>query len=159
MVSAKDSGLRRSTGQRLQKVLRGRSRFVSGHCAARTDTRRCALIHRHRPELLNWDSLDPLDKRANTEKAFSVAEKYLGIPVCSKLRTRADHAETPRGERSLRCGSPRRAVGHDLRGRVLPQVLVRGFVLDSECQALGHRLICPQIRWRLALGEWRSLSI
>jgi hypothetical protein len=41
----------------------------------------CALIHRHRPELLDWDKLDKTDKRTNTELAFRVAEQSLGIPV------------------------------------------------------------------------------
>jgi hypothetical protein len=45
------------------------------------DTYSCALIHRHRPELLDWDCLDKSDKRANTELAFRVAERSLGIPV------------------------------------------------------------------------------
>ena len=47
----------------------------------------CALIHRHRPELLDWDKLDKIDKRTNTELAFRVAEQSLGIPV-SHLYTR-----------------------------------------------------------------------
>lgn len=42
---------------------------------------RCALIHRHRPDLLDFYKLDLSDKRANTEKAFKVAEEFLGIPV------------------------------------------------------------------------------
>jgi hypothetical protein len=45
----------------------------------------CALIHRHRPELLDWHSLDKTDKRANTELAFRVAEQSLGIPVCRSV--------------------------------------------------------------------------
>jgi len=44
------------------------------------------LIHRHRPELLDWDKLDKTDKRTNTELAFRVAEQSLGIPVCSISR-------------------------------------------------------------------------
>jgi hypothetical protein len=44
-------------------------------------TSSCALIHRHRPELLDWDKLDKTDKRTNTELAFRVAEQSLGIPV------------------------------------------------------------------------------
>ncbi|KAI5475290.1 actin cross-linking [Pseudohyphozyma bogoriensis] len=42
----------------------------------------CALIHRHRPELLDYDSLDktPKSAAANTKKAFEVAEAHLGIP-------------------------------------------------------------------------------
>lgn len=47
-------------------------------------TERCALIHRHRPELLDFDKLDKDDKRGNTELALSVAEKELGIPVCER---------------------------------------------------------------------------
>jgi hypothetical protein len=39
------------------------------------------LIHRHRPELLDYHKLDLQDKRTNTEKAFAIAEQYLGIPV------------------------------------------------------------------------------
>jgi hypothetical protein len=47
-------------------------------------TRRCALIHRHRPELLDWNRLDKTDRRTNTQLAFTVAEQSLGIPVSSE---------------------------------------------------------------------------
>ncbi|KAI8089792.1 actinin-like protein [Halteromyces radiatus] len=40
----------------------------------------CALIHRHRPDLLDFDSLDKNDRHGNTALAFNVAEKHLGIP-------------------------------------------------------------------------------
>ncbi|KAK4047110.1 hypothetical protein OIO90_006312 [Microbotryomycetes sp. JL221] len=42
----------------------------------------CALIHRHRPELLDWDLLskDAAHAEANIQLAFDVAEKHLGIP-------------------------------------------------------------------------------
>lgn len=39
----------------------------------------CALIHRHRPNMLDYAALDPKDAAGNLEKAFSVAEE-LGIP-------------------------------------------------------------------------------
>ena len=42
---------------------------------------RCALIHRHRPDLLDFNSLDKNDARANIERAFGIAEQSLGIPV------------------------------------------------------------------------------
>ncbi|CAG8835820.1 10610_t:CDS:2, partial [Cetraspora pellucida] len=39
----------------------------------------CALIHRHRPDLLNYDELNKSDRHGNTALAFEVAEKHLGI--------------------------------------------------------------------------------
>ncbi|RUS25259.1 hypothetical protein BC938DRAFT_472411 [Jimgerdemannia flammicorona] len=39
----------------------------------------CALIHRHRPDLLDFDSLDKTDRHGNTALAFEVAERHLGI--------------------------------------------------------------------------------
>ncbi|BGP27742.1 actin cross-linking [Rhodotorula toruloides] len=42
----------------------------------------CALIHRHRPDLLDYDQLDKRQRSAahNLAKAFKVAEEHLGIP-------------------------------------------------------------------------------
>jgi len=40
----------------------------------------CALIHRHRPDLLNFDALDKNDKLGNLNLAFDVAEKHLDVP-------------------------------------------------------------------------------
>ncbi|CCJ28921.1 unnamed protein product [Pneumocystis jirovecii] len=40
----------------------------------------CALIHKHRPDLLNFDELDIKDCRKNITLAFEVASKYIGIP-------------------------------------------------------------------------------
>jgi Ca2+-binding EF-hand superfamily protein len=40
----------------------------------------CALIHRHRPDLLNYDALDKSDAHACTQLAFDVAKEHLGIP-------------------------------------------------------------------------------
>lgn len=39
----------------------------------------CALIHHHRPDLLEFDPLNKADKHKNLELAFDVAEKHLGI--------------------------------------------------------------------------------
>ncbi|WWD18173.1 hypothetical protein CI109_102622 [Kwoniella shandongensis] len=59
----------------------------------------CALIHRHRPELLDYHALDKNDKRANTELAFKVAEERLGIPRLLEVQDLCD-VETP-DERSV----------------------------------------------------------
>jgi Ca2+-binding EF-hand superfamily protein len=40
----------------------------------------CALIHKHRPDLISYDSLDAKNAAQNLELAFDVAEKQLGIP-------------------------------------------------------------------------------
>lgn len=40
----------------------------------------CALIHRHRPDLLNFDALNKSDRQGNTRLAFEIAEKHLNIP-------------------------------------------------------------------------------
>lgn len=80
LVSAKDPTIPRSGRQGFQEEFRRWSGIVSSLCASQL-IGSCALIHRHRPELLDWDKLDKSDKRTNTELAFRVAEQSLGIPV------------------------------------------------------------------------------
>ncbi|EGG22160.1 alpha actinin [Cavenderia fasciculata] len=40
----------------------------------------CALIHKHRPDLLNFDSLSKEDKAGNLQLAFDIAEREFDIP-------------------------------------------------------------------------------
>ena len=41
----------------------------------------CALIHRYRPDLIDFDKLEPRDWVGNCSLAFKVAEEELGIPA------------------------------------------------------------------------------
>lgn len=40
----------------------------------------CALIHRHRPDLIDYDHLSREDPIKNLNLAFDIAEKHLDIP-------------------------------------------------------------------------------
>lgn len=40
----------------------------------------CALIHKHRPDLLNFDELSKNKRKENVSLAFDIGEKYLSIP-------------------------------------------------------------------------------
>lgn len=40
----------------------------------------CALIHRHRPDLIDYDHLSREDPVKNLNLAFDIAEKHLDIP-------------------------------------------------------------------------------
>ncbi|XP_037834025.1 protein-methionine sulfoxide oxidase mical3a isoform X17 [Kryptolebias marmoratus] len=42
----------------------------------------CALIHRYRPDLIDFDFLDEQDHERNNQLAFDVAEKEFGISPC-----------------------------------------------------------------------------
>jgi len=59
----------------------------------------CALIHRHRPDLLDFHALDKSDKAKCLETAFDVAEKSLDIP---RLLDVSDMLDMPKpDERSV----------------------------------------------------------
>lgn len=50
----------------------------------------CALIHKHHPNLIDYDNLDPSNYMANLQLAFDVAEKELDIPPLLDAKDVAD---------------------------------------------------------------------
>ncbi|KAF7964751.1 hypothetical protein HWV62_3272, partial [Athelia sp. TMB] len=51
----------------------------------------CALIHAHRPDLIDYDKLDKSDRHGNTARAFRVAEEHLGIPQLLEVEDLCDN--------------------------------------------------------------------
>ena len=54
----------------------------------------CALIHRHRPDLLDYDSLKKSNDLENLNLAFDVAEKHLDIPRMLDAEGESDDGRT-----------------------------------------------------------------
>ncbi|KAJ7812911.1 actinin-like protein [Mycena leptocephala] len=50
----------------------------------------CALIHCHRPDLLDYDKLDKSDRHGNTRLAFKVAAEHLNIPQLLEVEDLCD---------------------------------------------------------------------
>eukprot|EP01119_Soliformovum_irregulare_P006735 TRINITY_DN19167_c0_g1_i1.p1 TRINITY_DN19167_c0_g1~~TRINITY_DN19167_c0_g1_i1.p1 ORF type:complete len:1535 (+),score=670.97 TRINITY_DN19167_c0_g1_i1:168-4772(+) len=59
----------------------------------------CAIIHKHRPDLIDYDSLDKNNARQNLQLAFDVASKELGIPSLLDVEDLVDIAKPD--ERSI----------------------------------------------------------
>lgn len=98
----------------------------------------CALIHRHRPDLIDYNKLSKDNPLQNLNTAFDVAEKYLDIP----------RMLDPEGKRSS-CASTARQLYHDMtRENVFPTFLV----------SLFKPLLCrkkrPTIGLQLLRKQW-----
>ncbi|KAF8810979.1 actinin-like protein [Phlegmacium glaucopus] len=52
----------------------------------------CALIHCHRPDLLDYNKLDKSDRHGNTSLAFRIAAEHLGIPQLLEVEDLCDSA-------------------------------------------------------------------
>ncbi|XP_067100287.1 alpha-actinin-2-like [Osmerus mordax] len=63
------------------------------HCSWKDGLAFCALIHRHRPDLIDYAKLNKDDPLGNLNLAFEVAEKHLDIP---KMLDAEDIVNTPK---------------------------------------------------------------
>ncbi|THH00172.1 hypothetical protein EW026_g2300 [Hermanssonia centrifuga] len=59
----------------------------------------CALIHCHRPDLIDYDKLNKSDRHTNTRLAFQIADEHLGIPQLLEVADLCD--STRPDERSV----------------------------------------------------------
>ncbi|WAQ88391.1 hypothetical protein PtA15_9A518 [Puccinia triticina] len=59
----------------------------------------CALIHHHRPDLIDWDNLPRGDQHACTQMAFDIAATSLGVPQLLEISDLCD--ATKPDERSV----------------------------------------------------------
>ena len=64
-----------------------------------TETPSCALLDIHRPDLIDYDSLDKSDHRGNMQRAFDLASREIGIPDLLDVEDVCDVARPD--ERSL----------------------------------------------------------
>ena len=103
MVSKKDSMLRRSGDSRfLDQLERWPCLVWSPSCVAvliANMIQSCALLDIHRPDLIDYDSLDKNDHRGNMQLAFDIASKEIGIPDLLDVEDVCDVAKPD--ERSL----------------------------------------------------------
>ena len=56
----------------------------------------CAIIHRYRPDLIDYTALDPLDLTLNNQLAFDILECELGVPPMTTGQEVATNAEAGR---------------------------------------------------------------
>ncbi|KAL1379098.1 hypothetical protein pipiens_015154 [Culex pipiens pipiens] len=71
------------SGETLPKPDRGKMRFhkiANVNKAFKDGLAFCALIHRHRPDLIDYSKLSKDNPLENLNTAFDVAEKFLDIP-------------------------------------------------------------------------------
>lgn len=86
MVPAENATVCRSRGERFPPLMERWSSIVSPpfsifhHLQLIDHEHSCALIHRHRPDLLDYSALDKTDARTNTQLAFTIASQHLNIP-------------------------------------------------------------------------------
>ncbi|KAJ3380250.1 hypothetical protein HDU92_006082, partial [Lobulomyces angularis] len=118
----------------------------------------CGLIHRHRPDLLDYWSLDKSKRHENMNLAFEIAERELGIPKLFNVEDIIDVIKPD--ERSVmtyvaqyfhafsqldKLGNAGRRVGQF--GQVMAQVWAMQNDYEKRVQALTEQIKFTQSNW------------
>ena len=74
----------------------------------------CALLDIHRPDLIDFDTLDKSDHKGNMQMAFDIASKEIGIPDLAGRRGRC------------RCPKTRRTIAYDIHRLLVPRIQRNG---------------------------------
>ena len=108
----------------------------------------CALIHRHRPDLLNYDALPKSDPHACTRTAFEIADQHLGIPQLLDVEDLCDRAKPD--ERSVMTyvaqyfhafSSMEQAEVVSRRVATFADVMQSAWVMQQDYERRAHQLV------------------
>ena len=99
----------------------------------------CAIIHRYRPDLIDFSSLDPQDIHLNNQLAFDILECELGLPPLTTGQEVAGNAEAGRPPDKLAMISYLTQI-YELFRKEIPSTLQQD--LQGEVDDLDDSLYC-----------------
>jgi len=99
----------------------------------------CAIIHRYRPDLIDYGSLDPQDIAVNNQLAFDILECDLGVPPLTTGQEVAINAEAGRPPDKLAMISYLTQI-YELFRKEIPYTLQQE--VEQECDDLDDSVYC-----------------
>merc|ERR1719471_2309458 len=99
----------------------------------------CAIIHRYRPDLIEFASLDPMDIAVNNQLAFDILECDLGLPPLTTGQEMAVNAEAGRPPDKLAMISYLTQI-YELFRKEIPYILQQE--IEQECDDLDDSVYC-----------------
>ena len=99
----------------------------------------CAIIHRYRPDLIDFAALDPSDLTLNNQLAFDILECELGVPPMTTGQEVASNAEAGRPQDKLAMISYLTQI-YELFRKEIPYTLQQE--AEQECDDLDDSVYC-----------------